>query len=113
MTKKQILFIMFLVISVLSFSACTVFAQGLAADKDMQKATIKGKIGFMERFGGYYVMGENPPSEIFIVNQDKKTLSKFQKSGKTVTIKGHFTIGADHFMIEKINGKKYPQDTSK
>ncbi len=113
MKKKTILFIMLLVLSILSFSACTVFAQGPTTDKDIQKVTIKGKIGFMERFGGYYVMGENPPSEIFIVNQDKKMLEKLRKSGKTVTIKGHFTIGADHLMIEKINGKNYHADKSK
>ena len=34
-------------------------------------------------------------------------LDKLKLSGKTVTIEGHFTIGADHLMIDKINGKKY------
>jgi hypothetical protein len=28
-------------------------------------------------------------------------------SGKTVTIEGHYTIGADHLFIEKIDGKQY------
>ena len=113
MTKTKILCIMLLVLSILSFSVGTVFAQGPPANKDIQKVTIKGKIGFMESLGGYYVMAENPPSELFIVNQDKKVLEKLKKRGKTVTIEGHYTIGADHLMIEKINGKKYSGKVSK
>jgi hypothetical protein len=113
MTKKNLFFIMLLVLSILSFTVSTVFPQGTTTGKDIQKVTIKGKIGFMERLGGYYVMAENPPSELFIVNQDKKVLERLKQRGKTVTIKGHFTIGADHLMIEKINGKKYSGKASK
>lgn len=113
MTKKEIFSILLLLFSVLYFSTGVVLAQGPPTSKDIQKVTIKGKIGFMERSGGYYVMGENPPSEYFIVNQDNKALEKLKKRGKTVTIEGHYTIGADHLIIEKINGKKYSGKASK
>jgi hypothetical protein len=105
--KKRILLLSASVLFLILFLAGTVFAQGSAANKEVQKVTMKGKIGYMERSGGYYIIGENPPSEVFIVNQNKKVLDKLKKSGETVTIEGHFTIGADHLMIEKINGKKY------
>jgi hypothetical protein len=105
--KKRILLLSASVLFLILFLAGTVFAQGSAANKEVKKVTMKGKIGYMERSGGYYIIGENPPSEVFIVNQNKKVLDKLKKSGETVTIEGHFTIGADHLMIEKINGKKY------
>ena len=107
MLKKRVVVLSVSILLLLLFVAGTVVAQGAAANKDVQKVTMKGKIGFMERSGGYYIMGENPPSEVYIVNQNKKVLEKLKKSGETVTIEGHFTIGADHLKIEKINGKKY------
>jgi hypothetical protein len=71
------------------------------------KVTIKGKIGYMKNISGYVVQGEAPPDQLFIVNQDPKLLEALMKSGKTVTIEGHYTIGADHLFIEKIDGKPY------
>jgi hypothetical protein len=113
MTKKKILLLTVLALSLLFFASGIGFAQEPATNKDMKKVTIKGKIGYMERLGGYYVMGENPPSELFIVNQNQKTLEKLKKNGKTVTIEGRLTIGADHLMIKKINGKKYSGEKPK
>ena len=113
MTKKKITFIVALALILLVFMAGTGFTQGSTANKEMNKVTIKGKIDYNRSFGGYYISAENPPSEIFIVNQNKNILESLKKGGKALTIKGHYTIGADHFMIEKINGKKYPPDTSK
>lgn len=113
MMKKEIVLLTVLVLFLLSFIGGTGFAQGAASNEDLQKFTLQGKIEFMERLGGYYFMGENPPSEYFIVNQDKKVLEKLKKRGKTVTIEGHYTIGADHLMIEKINGKKYSGKASR
>jgi len=89
------------------------FAQEATSNKDISQVTIKGKIGYMESLGGYYVQGEDPPSELFIVNKNQKVLKKLKNSGKTHTIKGYLTIGADHLMIEKIDGKKYSADKSK
>ena len=71
------------------------------------KVTIEGKIAHMKSLNAYVVRGEAPPDELFIVNQDPKFLEKLMKSGKTVTIEGHYTIGADHLFIEKIDGKRY------
>ncbi len=71
------------------------------------KVTVKGKIGYMKSVGAYVVQGETPPDELFIVNEDPKVLDELMKSGKTVTIDGHYTIGADHLFIEKIDGTVY------
>jgi hypothetical protein len=71
------------------------------------KVTVKGKIGYMKSVSAYVIHGEAPPDELFIVNPDPKILETLMKSGKTVTIEGHYTIGADHLFIEKIDGKAY------
>lgn len=71
------------------------------------KVTVKGKIDYMKNSGVYIVRGEAPPDELFIVNEDPKLLENLMKSGKTVTIDGHYTIGADHLFIEKIDGQPY------
>jgi len=74
---------------------------------DGAKVTVTGKIGYMTSARTYVVQGEAPPDEMFIVNADPAVLDALMKSGKTVTIDGHYTIGADHLFIEKIDGKVY------
>jgi hypothetical protein len=69
--------------------------------------SLKGKIAYVQRTGNYMVNGESPAEVYFIVNPDAKLLDTVIKAGKTVTIDGHLTIGADQLFIEKINGKKY------
>jgi hypothetical protein len=71
------------------------------------KVTIKGKIGYMKSINAYVVQGETPPDELFIVNPDPKLLEELMKSGKTVNIEGHYTIGADHLFVERIDGQTY------
>ena len=71
------------------------------------KVTIKGKIAYIKSTDAYIVQGEAPPDVLFIVNQDPKLLEELVKSEKTVIIEGHYTIGADHLFIEKIDGKAY------
>ena len=71
------------------------------------KVTVKGKVHYMKSLGGHFVMGEDPPGEYMIVNKDPKLLEELMKSGKTVIIDGHYTIGADYLFIEKIDGKAY------
>lgn len=71
------------------------------------KVRITGKIGYMQGARTYVVQGEAPPDELFIVNPDPQVLGELIKSGKNVTIDGHYTIGADHLFIEKIDGQVY------
>jgi hypothetical protein len=98
---------------VLCLSIFALAAFSIAADKagsqkaEEPKATLTGKIGFMQNLGGYFLKGENPPEESMIVNQNKKVLDALFKSQKTITVIGHYTIGADHLFIEKIDGKPY------
>jgi hypothetical protein len=105
--KKRNLLLLAAVFLLLLFTAGTVFSQGSVTNKEVQKVTMKGKIGYNERSAVYTITGEAPPDMVFIVNPNKKVLDKLKKSGKTVTIEGHYTIGADHLAIDKINGKKY------
>ncbi len=70
--------------------------------------TIQGTVDFMERLGGYFIRGQNPGGEFFIVNQNPKVLKGLKESGKTVTVQGYITNqGAEYFFIQKIDGKKY------
>ncbi|MEN6624143.1 MAG: hypothetical protein ABFD50_21675, partial [Smithella sp.] len=70
--------------------------------------TIKGTINYNERMGGYFIKGVEPGGELFIVNQDVKTLKRIKESNNIVTFEGHYGKGgAEYFIIEKIDGKKY------
>lgn len=105
--KKKVVVLSVSVLFLLLFVAGTVLAQGLAANKDVQKVTMKGTIAYNEQSKVYSIVSKIPPDEVFIVNPKKNVLDKLKKSGKTVIIQGHYTIGADHLKVEKINGKKY------
>ncbi len=73
-----------------------------------EKETIKGTIGFNERLGGYFIQGQEPGGEFFIVNQNKAVLKKLKDKGDPLTIQGHTDDkGAEFFFIETIDGKKY------
>ena len=66
---------------------------------------VKGKIA---SFGGrYYVLGQNPPGEFLVENENPKVLGGLLKGGKILTVEGHLTLGADLLFIEKIDGKPY------
>lgn len=70
--------------------------------------TMQGTIDYMDRLGGYFIRGQNPGGEFFIVNQNPKVLKALKQSGKSVTIQGYTTNqGAEYFFIQKIDGKKY------
>ena len=69
--------------------------------------TIKGKIDYMKNLGGYFVLGDVPAREYFIMNQDLKLLEALFKSGKIVTIEGRIVRGAEYLFIDKIDGKPY------
>lgn len=106
--KKISLLQISLSLLIIAAVACSGVSQPTSTPKiEGTKTTVKGKIGYMKNLGGYIVQGENPPDELFIVNQDPKLLEDLMKSGKTVTIEGHYTIGADHLFIEKIDGQPY------
>ena len=72
----------------------------------VQKVMIKGKIAYVKSVG-YVINGEDPAHEFVITNQNPRLLKKLMKSGKSLTIEGHFDKGADRIFIEKIDGKMY------
>jgi hypothetical protein len=101
--KKQMLRVI-LILLMMAISVSIAFAQGPTKGEPV---ILKGKIDYMDRMGGYYLQTEKPPTALWIDNQNPKLLKKLQKAGKTLTIEGRFTVGADHLFIEKIDGKPY------
>ncbi len=82
--------------------------QGAAtATPEGPKMTIKGKIEFMTNLGGYFVHGEEPGGEFFIMNENPQVLEGLLKSGKTLVIEGRIVKGAEFLYIEKIDGQPY------
>ena len=96
-----------LVLTVVSSFALAGCIQRQVQTLEGTKVTVKGKIAYMKNMGGHYVEGEDPPGAFFIVNPDMALLETLFKSAKTVTIEGHYTMGADHLFIEKIDGNIY------
>ncbi len=94
---------------VITMVACSTVGQKPAETTKPEGSpiTVKGKIEYMERLGGYFVHGLEPGGELFIVNQDPKVLGDLMKSGKTLTIEGRIIRGAEYLFIEKIDGKPY------
>ena len=110
--KKGWLFVLLSVAVALS-AASYALAGGPAGEPGASQSAkappvvVKGKVAHMERLGGYYVKGENPPGNLMIENQNPAVLEKLLKTGKTVTIDGRFKMGADILFIDKIDGKVY------
>ncbi len=98
-----------LTLSVVTLVACSAFGQKStqATKPEGSPITVKGKIEYMERLGGYYVHGFEPGGEFFIVNQDSKLLDGLMKGGKILTIEGRIVRGAEYLYIDKIDGKPY------
>jgi len=69
--------------------------------------SVTGKIDYMKALGGYFVRGEKPPTELIIVNPDKKLLEELYRSRKVVRVEGRLTQGADRIFIETIDGRQY------
>jgi hypothetical protein len=115
---KRILVAMLALVLAIGLSATMSIAQQQAATEKSasvkhdvkERIIVKGKIAYRETFGGYYVQGEDPVGEFFIVNQNARVLKSHMTKGKAIKIEGRLTISADHLFIEKINGKKYRGD---
>ncbi len=112
MKKEKLLVLVVASLAMLALVAGTGFAQGQAKEQGAAAKppleTLKGTIDYNERLGGYFIRGVEPGGEFFIVNQNAKVLKKLKESGNTVTIEGRTDkTGAEYFIIEKIDGKKY------
>jgi hypothetical protein len=97
-----------LCLSIFVLNAFSIAAEKAGPQKAGEpKVTFTGKIGYMKNLDAYIVKGENPPENCFVVNPNKKVLGALYKNQKTVTVVGHYTIGADQLFIESIDGKPY------
>jgi hypothetical protein len=100
--------------------AASAFAQKYGPDLDTpaklrtatQPVTLKARIGYSPRHGGYYVMN-NPRLESgnkAILNQNYKVLKRLERRGRAVTIQGRVdptNLLATFIVIDRINGKPY------
>jgi hypothetical protein len=59
--------------------------------------------------GGYIAIRIKPHEEYKILNVKEEILSDLAKKGEPVTIDGRLPRGAYFLVIDKINGKDYPQ----
>ncbi len=98
-----------LCLSVIVVVACSGVSQkpNESAKPEGSSITVKGKIEYMDRLGGYFVHGFEPGGELFIVNQDPRILGDLMKRGKTLTIEGRIVRGAEYLFIERIDGQPY------
>jgi hypothetical protein len=88
--------------------------QGRSTASKVPEETVIGTIDYMEQLGGYFIRGENPGGEFFIVNQNPAVLKALKESRKSVKIQGYTDKrGAEYFFIQKIDGKKYKAATPK
>ncbi len=96
-------------ITVVALVACSTLGQKPAETTKPEgfPITLKGKIDYMKNLGGYFVLGEEPTREYFIMNQDLNVLEALFKSGKTVVMEGRIVRGAEYLFIEKIDGNPY------
>ena len=94
---------------VVTLVACSGVSQkpAEATKPEGPQMTVKGKIEYMERLGGYFVHGLEPGGELFIVNQNPKVLEGLMKGGKVLTIEGRIVRGAEYLFIDKIDGQPY------
>lgn len=112
MIRKRLILLVVLPLLLLPLAAVPGFAQGKAkapvSAARTEKEIVKGTIDFNERLGGYFIRGQEPGGEFFIVNQNTTVLNKLKENGKSLTIQGRTTDkGAEYFFIEQIDGKKY------
>jgi hypothetical protein len=112
MIRKRLIMLVVFPLLLLPLASGPGFAQGKtkapASAARMEKEIVKGTIDFNERLGGYFIRGQEPGGEFFIVNQNTAVLKKLKDNGKSLTIQGRTTDkGAEYFFIERIDGKKY------
>jgi hypothetical protein len=79
------------------------------AKLNVVKVTMIGKIHNDKVSGGYIVIRKKPHEEFRIINAKDDILKELVKKGELVTIQGNLPRGAYFLVIEKINGKDYPQ----
>ena len=108
MNHRRVMVIV-LSLSIFAMIACSGISQKPAESTKPEGSpiTVKGKIDFMKNLGGYYILGDVPAREYFIMNTNPKVLEELFRSGKTLTIEGRIVRGAEYLFIDKVDGQPY------
>jgi hypothetical protein len=69
---------------------------------------LKGKVIYNQRNYNYMFHQQDPPyADMFILNSNVDELKTLAAKDQIVTVEGYLPQGADHLLIEKIDGKKF------
>ena len=72
--------------------------------------SLKGKVVYDQRSYSYMFHQMDPPKAVlFILNNNVDELKALAAKQQTVTVEGYLPMGADHLLIQKIDGKKFGQ----
>jgi hypothetical protein len=72
--------------------------------------SLKGKVVYDERSTNYMFHQQEPPRTVlFILNSNVADLKALAAKPQTVTVEGYLPMGADHLLIQKIDGKQFGQ----
>jgi hypothetical protein len=77
--------------------------------RKIPKVSMKAKIVHDKVSKGYQVIRTKPHEEYKVLNVKEDILKEFADKGELVAIDGSLPRGAYFLVIEKINGKDYPQ----
>ncbi len=70
--------------------------------------SFKGKVVYDQRTYNYMFHQQEPPRTVlFILNSNVAELKALAAKQQTVTVEGYLPQGADHLLIQKIDGKKF------
>ncbi len=106
--RKSLCLSVLVVLTIFGCSQMSTQNQGIInVNPEGSNITIKGQIDYNNALGGYFVKGEEPGGEYFIMNENPKSLEPLFKSGKTLIIEGRIVRGAEYLFIEKIDGHPY------
>ena len=71
--------------------------------------SFKGKVVYDQRTSDNYMFHQQEPPRtvLFILNSNVAELKALAAKQQTVTVEGYLPQGADHLLIQKIDGKKF------
>ena len=96
MKKKKTLSIavsvVLIVFSIMAVAYAAGAPQAQGGGLPTEPQLIQGKIAYMERLGGYYIQGIDPPGDVMIDNPNQASLQPLAKNGNLVHIFGRFTV---------------------
>lgn len=117
MNRKAVILVLVLNLLAANILAAPGFGQGAAErpycppkTSEAPAVSLKGKVVYDQRSYNYMFHQEEPPNAVlFILNNNVDELKALAAKQQTVTVEGYLPMGADHLLIQKIDGNKFGQ----